>query len=149
MLESYRNIVDLVGADTLGISDAVLAEMTQQTVKNSKAVLEHAKITRDANEKAYKEAQKAFAEGTIDEEQFNTIEDKFLESEQAFMDSWTGALEAAGEAFDSEVERILKTFDEAMGGLEEKMDWFDKLQARNEIFLKDYKQTYEISKLNR
>jgi hypothetical protein len=43
------------------------------------------------------------------------------------MGSWNNALEAAGNTFDTEVDRILKKFDDAMGGLEEKMDWFDKL----------------------
>jgi dsDNA-specific endonuclease/ATPase MutS2 len=65
------------------------------------------------------------------------------------MDSWNSALEMAGEAFENNVERIIDKFDEAMGHLEEKMNWFDKLQAQNEIFYKDYEKTYEISKLNR
>lgn len=149
IFKSYRNIVDLVGADNLGIDDETLSKMTQQTVDNANASLERSRIARDTNKIAYEKAKEAFAKGAIDEEQMNAIEDAYLESEQNFMDSWNSALEAAGEAFDSEVERILAKFDEAMGNLEDKLDWFDKLQAKNEIFLKDYEQTYEISKLNR
>ena len=156
ILESYKNIIDLTGQDALGISDELMSEINLASVDSARAILKSNKEIYDANKKAYEDAKTAYDEAIangveppITEEQLQAIEDGMLESEQTFMDSWTGALEAAGEAFDAEVERILKKFDDAMGGLEEKMDWFDKLQARNEIFYKDYEKTYEISKLNR
>ena len=149
IMSSYKNIVDLVGADNLGIDNELLSQFNQQAVDNAKSTLEANRVIREANKIAADDAKKAFEEGAITEEQYNTIYDAYLESEQAFMDSWNSALEAAGEAFDNEVQRILDTFDKALGGLEEKLDWFDKLQTRNEIFYKDYEKTYQISKLNR
>jgi hypothetical protein len=40
MLQNYRDIIDLVGHENLGISDTVLAEMSRANVENTRAALQ-------------------------------------------------------------------------------------------------------------
>jgi hypothetical protein len=65
ILENYRNIIDLVGADNLGISSEVISRMNQQMVKNADASLQYARIMRDQTKAAYEEAAAA---GILNEE---------------------------------------------------------------------------------
>jgi hypothetical protein len=39
MLQSYRDIIDLVGKDNMGISNAMLQEMSRANVENASAAL--------------------------------------------------------------------------------------------------------------
>ena len=146
VLESYRNIIDLIGKDTLGLSDAFLEEMSAFNMKLAKS---NVTMSNEAYETAKANYEKAKAEGLLDEEQLLAMEETVRETEQVFMESWSSALETAATEFESSVERIMEAYDKAMGNLTEKSEWFEKQQTINDFFLKDYEKAYEISKLSR
>lgn len=146
MLESYRNIIDIVGKDTLGISDTILEEMSQANVKMAQQTFEMSKAKYESLKDAYEQAKNS---GAVDEEKLREMEATMLDAQQEFMDSWSSALETAATEFESSVERIMEAYDKAMGDLSEKSEWFEKQETLSDFFLKNYEKTYEISKLNR
>jgi hypothetical protein len=75
VLQNYRNIVDLVGKDTLGISNSLLKDMADITVQNANAKLAASRSAFEANKAAYESAKQAFEEGSITEEAFKAIEE--------------------------------------------------------------------------
>ena len=146
ILEGYRNIIDIVGRDTLGISEEIEASMSAAAVNTANTAVKTTKAIYDANVKAYEEA---LASGAVDQETLDEMAATVRDSQQTFMDSWSSALETAATEFESSVERIMEAYDKAMGNLSEKSEWFEKQETLNDFFLKDYEKTYEISKLNR
>jgi hypothetical protein len=160
MLENYKNIIDIVGKDTLGISDEIMANMERASVNTSKNLLSANKSILDANKQAVADAY-AEMDAISDPEQkaafykdvILNLEEQLADSESNFMDSWTAALETASEAFDNNMARISESYSKALGGvagsLEQLTDQFEKQSELADYYLKDYEKTYEISKLNR
>lgn len=146
ILESFRSIVETVGKDNLGITDALEEQMGEALMNNAKAGVEIARQQYLANQEALDKLRES---GAADEDTLKELEDKVAESKQSFLDSWSSALEVAEQNFKDSVNRVIEAYDRAMGNLSEKSDWFEKQLTLSDFFLKEYEKTYEISKLNR
>ena len=162
LLEHYRNVIDLVGKDTLGISDEVMKNLADAQAAGALNAVEVAKSTLDMNKSALENARREFAdlEGQLSEEDkkrweetINTLEEQVGDSQEALADAFEGALEAAAEAFDRAVEEATKTFKDAMAGLAGSADdmqrKFDQQKDVSSRYLADYQKIYELSKLSR
>ena len=162
ILESYRNIIDLVGEDALGISDEVMSSLSRASVQSAKNEMEIAKSKLDTNKALYEStlAEYETLKDTLDgqekerwEETIKNLEGSLKEAESEFMSSWTAALQEAANAFDESVERVVKTFKDAMAGLagsdEILTQRFEQQKEISDRYLDDYKKIYELSKLNR
>ena len=145
LLESYKNIVDIVGKDRLGIDNEFLDNLAKANNEIAQSTLKANREIYETNKTAYEQAVAA----GIDSEKLKELETQMLDSQQTYMDSWSSALEAAASEFESSVERIMEAHNKALGDLNEKSQQFEKQQTLQDFFLKDYEKTYEISKLNR
>nr|DAK59218.1 MAG TPA: hypothetical protein [Caudoviricetes sp.] len=81
VLASYKNIIDTIGKDTLGITNSFLDNLAQATVTNAIDQLKSTKNAYDSVLKAKGEAEKAFEEAKAngDKESQKFWEDTLLE----------------------------------------------------------------------
>ena len=176
LLNSYKNIIDLVGKDNLGISDDLMKQMRQATVSTSINSIEASRAKKEANESAvedYKrerakaqarydaavaagdEAAAEAAQKSIDhwDDQIEKGEALVRESTEEFMSSWEEGLQACADAFSANMEDIADSFSESVSGtygtIDDMIEAFDRLQTVNDRYVKGYQKTYELNKLNR
>lgn len=162
MLQNYRDIIDLVGHENLGISDTVLAEMSRANVENTRAALQAQRNILDSNKAALADAEAALARARVEnqeediklwEETVKTLSEKVAAGEEELMSRWQSSLQAAADALSDAVDQIMKTFEKAMSGLAESFDAlqtkYDQQKEINDRYLDDYQKIYELSKLNR
>lgn len=162
--ESLKNIVDIVGKDTLGLSDAAMKKFSDTSVEVANNALEASKSKLDANQAYLDEVKQKQAEAiaTYGEDSHEAkywadvvkgAEEQVMSAREDFMSSWETALTAAADAFSASVDQITENFSESMGGmyknLDELQEAFDKQKEINDRYLENYEKTYEISKLNR
>lgn len=167
-LETYQNIIDLVGRKNLGISYEYLTKLSKQQVNNSIAATKAAKEQLEFNKEAVNQLEeardKALSDPNLTEnqrtelehywnEQIDAAKEKVTELEQEVQSSWTSALEAAAESFSYSTEMAASAFEEAMSGVygtfETLQSAFSQLSDENERYMQSYQQIYELSKLNR
>lgn len=167
ILETYKNIADLVGRDKLDVSTEMMSKMVQQQVKNSQLLLKTNKENLDVqkqNLENLKAEREAALEGVTDEDEIARInadwedvitaaEDKVQELEQTVNDSWVSSLETAAEAFEYGVQLAVEEFEKAMTGIygtfENLNSILEQMATESERYLPDYTKIYELSKLNR
>ena len=161
ILESYQNIIDIVGTDTLGISSQFMSDLSQAKVSNSIDQLEAARSSYEAVTAAQKEAQDALAaaQAAGDEESISmweetliTLNEEAQAASEELMAAWEEALNGIVEAFDMAVDRAVQDFNDAiysLGGVEGLLDAFQNAQETSDLMLEDYQQIYELSKLSR
>ena len=164
LYETYGNIIDIVGKKSLKISNEQLQILDQQKVAGALSTMEasHTKLEalQDSRQAIAEEYEKAKAMGADPEtlryweENLEEIDSQIRDAEADYMSSWEEALEAAADAFENSVTRTMEDFSERMtgafkGSIEEMQEAFDQAQEMNELYLQDYRQIYELSKLNR
>jgi hypothetical protein len=162
VLESYKNIVDLVGKSHLGLDDEFMKNMSKAQVANANDNLRANKAKYDAAVKARENAELELAKARErgDEESvkqwektLKQLDEEVQGAHQDMMSSWETALEAASNAFEEAVESTIATFEEAISGtfgsLEDLQAAFDQQTEITERYVDDYKKIYELSKLNR
>ena len=160
IVESFKNIIDIVGKDTFGIADEALSALTQVEVDNATNKLAAAKEKLDASKQAEAEIlskmvglDKDSEEYKILEETLKHIQEQTQEAEEEMMSNWEDALQSAADAFEQAVERSISTFEKAMAGtygsLDELQKAFEQSNEVSERYVEDYKKIYELSKLNR
>ena len=161
VLESYKNIIDIVGEDGLGISDEFIKNLNEAQIGNA---IDKVNATRDAYEammSAQQEAEEALedAKARGDEasikmwtENLAELTDEADSAQEEFLSAWEDALDMIAEQFEMTVERIIESFNEsiyALGGLEGLSEEFTRQQETADIIMDDYQKIYELSKLSR
>lgn len=161
VLESYQNIIDIVGKDVLGVSDAIIGDLAQANVENA---INQVEATKDAYEAlqqaqldAEEELEKAKARGDEQSIQFwtdtlNEIQTQAEDAQEEMMSAWEEALDRIAEQFEAAVQTAVDAFNEAvyqLGGIEALSNEFDRQQEMADMYLDDYQKIYELSKLNR
>lgn len=160
LVSNYRNIIDTVGRDRLGVSDKILKELNDAADKAAMGSYQNAAATMKFTQQALAKAQKAYDEATTEhDKEFwqNRIKDlttQLQEDTAAAAQSWNDYLTQITESFQKNMEDALKTFEDAIAGANHKSldnlaDAFDKEQEVSQRYLKDYEKIYELSKLNR
>lgn len=161
ILENFKNIVDIVGEDTLGISDEFMTNLSQGTVDNAINKVRATKNIAESVVKAQEEAQKSLddarARGDAQaqemwENTLKSIDEQAREAQENFMQAWEDALSGLADQFEQTVDRVLNNFNKsvyAVGGLEGLGDDFKKQKDDSDLMLDDYQKIYELSKLSR
>lgn len=158
VLESYQNIVDIVGKDVLGISDDTLAEMSATQVENSINQLASVKEKVDSINKARDDAYAKMNDMTLTEadrerwaETYETMNEAAQEAQEELLSTWEGTLEAIVAQFDQAVQAAVDKFNQAFyeSGLEGLSEDFSFAQEQDDMYLEDYQKIYELSKLTR
>ena len=159
MLSGYRNIIDLVGKDMLGIDNETLKNLSKTQIKTANDAVAIAKNKLDANRATLIDYQDklANAENEDDkkkwEEKVKEATEAVQEAEEELNSSLQTALETTIDDFKLTVETIAESFSKAVSGIygtiENMRNEWDRMGEVNERYLKDYEKTYEISKLMR
>ena len=161
-LENYAAIIDIVGRDALGITDAIAAELDNAAVAvaHSATVAAKAKVDtlqseRDEVQRLYDEAmaqgltEMAYKWKTALEE----MDDEIAAATDDFNSKWQEELTKAREAFENTVERIkqsmLDAFAGSIGSWSALKDSLEYAKTAADRFVPQYKEIYELSKLNR
>lgn len=162
VLASYKNIIDTIGKDTLGITNNFLNNLAQATVTNAIDQLKSTKDAYDSVLKAKGEAEKALEEAkkNNDKESQKFWEDTLLEineqvqsSNEEMMSSWENALSTITDQFENTLNNLIDSFNNSVyqmgGGLSGLADDFSRQQDIADTMLDDYQKIYELSKLSR
>lgn len=162
--ESYQNIIDIVGQKNLGVSDAFMSRMRQQSIDqaNDKLVAEKARYDelRKARDAAYAKFEEQKAKGILSPEEIKTWEDSLAQMDEDvnsasedFQSAWEDALNGINEAFEAEVQQIVDAYSDAAAGLlssiSELQEAFDRRSDLASQYLEDYEKIYQFNKLNR
>ena len=170
IIDSYRNIIDLAGQHTLGISDDTLLKMSETQFKLAENSVKVAKEQLEMNKAnlAVVEAQLkaaialAEAEGRSVEDDpavqmlQKTYDELFTvvqEKEQALLTAMENALEARQKLFKEELDQAMKTFEKSMSGqygsFKGMQEAYNQQKALSKLFVADYEKIYSLSKLTR
>ena len=158
-VQSYRDIIDLVGKDTLNVSDDMLDTLNQMTVSMSQNSLKTAKAQLEANKSNLQKAREELMQATNETERkrwqqiIDDLEVRVREGEETILSSWQDALQATTDAFEDALERIGQAFEDAAAGIYESLDAlqsaYDQRTQISERYVADYTKIYELSKLTR
>lgn len=161
VLEHFKNIVDIVGQDALGLNETFMQNLSQTTVDNSinkvKAAKAAIESTMAAQEKAQKSLDEARARGDeksqkMWEDTLKQIDEDARSAQDSFLQAWEDALNGLADQFEQTVDRVVKNFNKTvydMGGLEGLANDFSKQKEDSDMMLDDYQKIYELSKLSR
>ena len=158
VLESYQNIIGLVGKDVLGVSDELIADMNAIMVENSINQLESVRAKYNSIIVARDEAKAKSIDMSLTEEdrkfweeQYKSLNQSAQETQEELLSTWETTLEGIVAQFESSVETAINAFNKAIydGGLEGLSEDFQWNQEMDDMYLDDYKQIYELSKLTR
>lgn len=162
LMNHYKNIIDIVGKDVLGVSDEMLKNMdklaitaAQSSLEISTNQLEH---NREILEDLYRQRNE-MAETASDEDkrlmdkEIQKQEDEVRRLTESWATSWENALKVAETAFKNSIERTTDAFSKAMAGslgsLDNLQEAFDQQKQLNERYLPTYQRIYELNKLTR
>ena len=159
-LSHYKNIVDIVGKDALGVNNDILDQLTQAEATAANTQLQISKKKYDQLKQDREEAERQLAnaaEGSLNAtywaEQLKTLQDMENDALQKMNDNWATALEAAAAVLENNTTRIMESFEKSMSGLygsfDRMQEAFDQQSELNAQYLADYKKVYELSKLTR
>ena len=162
VMNHYRNIIDIVGKDTLGISDEMLRQMSELSVTAAKGALEISRdeLTKNQTmlEALYKRREELLAAGReadarLLDKEIEAQEDRVRQLSEAWASAWEDALHAAEEAFKNSVTLATDAFSQAMAGtigsLDDLQEAMDMQNTLNDRYLPTYQKIYELNKLTR
>ena len=161
VLESYKNIIDIVGKDTLGLSDAFMATLNQSSIDNAINKVTATKKSYEAMVKAQSQAEQALEdakarndEASIKmwEENLQSITEEAQSAREEMLSAWEDALDGIAEQFEATVERLIENFNDSiykLGGLEGLSEDFSRKKETQDLYVSDYQKIYELSKLTR
>ena len=160
VLSHYRNIVELVGQENLGVSNAMMDAAADANINNAMASLTNSKAQLETLQAQRKDIESKLAVGNLtkDEEKYfkeslENIDEQIQNAEEKMLSDWENVLEQASQEFENAVTRTIKSFEKAMSGtfgnFERLQDAFNKQKELGDIYLDDYKKIYELSKLTR
>lgn len=161
-LENYVAIIDIIGRDALGVTDAIATELDNAAiaVAHSATIAAKAKVDtlqneRDEVQRLYDEAmaqgltEMAYKWKIVLEE----MDEEIAAATDDFNSKWQEELTKAREAFENTVERIkqsmLDAFAGSIGSWSVLKDSLEYAKTAADRFVPQYKEIYELSKLNR
>lgn len=161
IIQSYKNIIDIVGKDTLGLTDTFMATLNQSSIDNAINKLSSTKKSYEVMIDAQSKAEQALEEAKVRndessikmwEENLQSITEEAESAREEMLSAWEEALNGVAEQFEATIERVVDIFNKevyTLGGLEGLSEDFSNQQEKADIMLDDYQKIYELSKLNR
>lgn len=161
-LENYVAIIDIIGHDALGVTNAIATELDNAAiaVAHSATIAAKAKVDtlqneRDEVQRLYDEAmaqgltEMAYKWKIVLEE----MDEEIAAATDDFNSKWQEELTKAREAFENTVERIKQSMLDAFAGFigswSVLKDSLEYAKTAADRFVPQYKEIYELSKLNR
>ena len=161
VLEHFKNMIDIVGKDSLGLNNQFMANLEQSAINQSldsidanKAYYDNlVEIQQEAQEKL-EEARARGDQSSADhwEEVVQSTTEAMQEAQDALLTSLEDSLNLIAEQFEANMERAVETFNDALyayGGLEGLSNDYDRIRENADLMAADYEKIYELSKINR
>lgn len=161
MLDHFKNMIDIVGQDNLGLDEDFMNNLGQGTVDNA---INKVRATKDIMEsviKAQEQAQKSLNEARANgdqksqemwEDTLKQLDEEARSAQDTFLQAWEDALSGLADQFEQTVDRVVKNFSKSVyqvGGLEGLANDFSQQKEDSDMMLDDYQKIYELSKLSR
>lgn len=161
VLEHFKNMIDVVGKDSLGLNNQFMANLEQSAINQSldsidanKAYYDNlVEIQQEAQEKL-EEARARGDQSSADhwEEVVQSTTEAMQDAQDALLTSLEDSLNLIAEQFEANMERAVETFNDALyayGGLEGLSNDYDRIRENADLMAADYEKIYELSKINR
>ena len=157
-LDHYKNIVDILGMDALGVSAEQMTELLQTSINTSLAALANNKniltALQDERKKTYDALQKATGEeAEALQEALDKIDEEILNAEDSVRNGLESVLKQIVDVFKTNVQLAAQEFEKTLtgtfGSLDKLQEAFDRQKELDELYIDDYKKVYELSKLTR
>ena len=161
VLKSYQNIIELTGASTLGISDAMQLDIMDSQLDVANTLIKNNKAQYDKNVEMLAEARQglADAEKTGDEtlirkwkESIETYEEEVRQSEQDWLSALENGLELSNQRREQAINLAIKNFlkeTTGYGSMDELQQIYDQQKQLRDLYVSDYEKAYSLSKLSR
>ena len=159
IMNSFKNIVDLVGKQKLGISDETIANMSNALVNMSIDKLASSRTKTESLKAAMDELQKRINAETNEEikadmqKTFDEMQKEYEAATEDMLSTWEETLQQINDVFNEAVDTALTNFERRMaagyGSLDALLTASDRAKTIDEQYLSDYRQIYELSKLTR
>ena len=161
ILSNYKNIVDTMGQKRLGITNQDMKNIEDMQNKAAQASVANAKAQMDLTKDTLATVQQKLAESEEGsdiykywKEQEEKLNKQLADDTENFTSVWQEAIQTAYDAFAAESARMVKEFDDAIAGanfssMAELEEYYDRQMEIEDRYLENYKQAYELSKLNR
>lgn len=161
VLDHFKNMIDIVGQDNLGLDEDFMSNLGQGAVDNA---INKVRATKDIMEsvmKAQEQAQKSLEEARANgdqksqemwEDTLKQLDEEARSAQDTFLQAWEDALSGLADQFEQTVNRVVKDFNNAVyqvGGLEGLANDFSQQKDDSDMMLDDYQKIYELSKLSR
>ena len=158
-VSSYKNIINIVGKETLGVTKELMDSLNGTIVNNAVNQLESTRRSWEALKEAEHDASVSLAAAELSGNQADIdywtqmLKDINAEEEamqEAFLSSWESTLTMIVEQFEEAAQEaadvFTKSFTASGAPLSEE---YEKVQKQNERYIQDYEKIYQLSKLTR
>ena len=161
VLEHFKNIIDIVGKDSLGLNNQFMVNLEQNAINQSMDTIDATKAHYDAivasNAEAQKNLEAAIASGDqarIEhwEGVVQSTSEAMQEAQDSLLSSLENTLTMIADQFESAMTRAVEAFNDAIyahGGLQGLQDDYSSIREQSQLMAEDYQKIYELSKLNR
>ena len=152
-LETYSNIIDLVGKKSLGVTEEQIRALGRAQVAQARYNLQLKQSQLEMNQSALADAQAArdAAEKAGDadavkywDEQIETIQDSVWALESEVESAWADTLQVIADDFTSAVETATSAFEESMTGIygsyDKMQEVFDQQKEIGDRYVEDYQK---------
>lgn len=161
-LENYVAIIDIIGRDALNVTDAIATELDNAAIAVAHSATIAAKTKVDTLQNERDEVQRlydeAMAQGLTEMAYkwkivLEEMDEEIAAATDDFNSKWQEELTKAREAFENTVERIKQSMLDAFAGFigswSVLKDSLEYAKTAADRFVPQYKEIYELSKLNR
>ena len=156
---SYRDIIDLIGKDNLGVSNQMLKQMNEFNIAASQSQVDITRRQLEENKRSLEKAREEYRNAASEEEKYywgqvvESLEETVMQGESDLLSATQDSLDIIQEAFSDALTNITKEFEKAISGmygsLEALQAAYDQRTDKRERYLEDYAKIYELSKLTR
>ena len=163
-MKNYRDIVDIVGKDVLGVSNELLQQMNKVSLEAAEKNLVISRKQFDAIKENYEKTKAEYEAMLLNPEigqadrdnmkrELDDIYDQMLAAQNEYLEREKEALNKAVDNFKDNMQMIADSFDKAVSGtagsLSNLQEYFDAQNKVNDLYLPTYEQIYNLSKLTR
>ena len=161
VIEHFKNIIDIVGQDSLGLNDAFMDKLEQSAINQSMDHIESNKAYYESlveqQAKAQEELDAARARGDESsaehwEEVVRTTTEAMETAQDELLTSLEDTLNLIAEQFETSMQRAVDAFNDAIysyGGLEGLSSDYSMAKEYSSLMAQDYQKIYELNKINR
>lgn len=160
IIDKTRNIIDVMGKDTLGISDELLNRMQRAQIEISKEHLATLMQERDQYKLWLEQLEAQYAimdpeslEAKALKEQIEAYRKTYEEVEREILDTANMTAEQIQQLYITMIEQTVTEAGNkiagAVGDFEKLMDAYDRQKDLDDLYLKTYEKTYQTNKLLR